>query len=262
MGAVFRGKGVFSFVPANRIERERLRRLEKADSLETPFTELLLVFADSTLEELDATLDFASAAAGGGEAGVVRQGLELLADQDSRTFEPDLMAAFLNGERSELFYAHIKRSGGGPLMFMLNPNEFEGVRLLSKIRRRGYDRRAEVVTQFPLAGRAHPGPQRGERHGQADIRSYVIDASLLPSASSARSASSRRPWWRSSPTRRWVLGLPSNSSKSCGWTRPVGTAANARPWSGARRARCSGCSSTDRSSRARCAPCGSTTEAI
>ena len=110
VGAVFRGKGVFSFVPANRIERERLRRLEKADSLEAPFTELLLVFADSTLEELDASLDFASAAAGGGEAGVVRQGLELLADQDSRTFEPDLMAAFLNGERSELFYAHIKRS--------------------------------------------------------------------------------------------------------------------------------------------------------
>jgi hypothetical protein len=181
VGAVFRGRGMFSFAPTAAVERERLRRLEKADSLASPFSELLLVFADGTLEELEAAVKFAPGANAGDVRGVVKQGLEFLADEDSRTFEPDLMSAFLNGERSELFYAHVKRSGGGPLMFMLNPNEFEAVRLLSKISRRGYSRRSEVVTQFPLQGRPRGGRVKGERLRQADIRSYVIDASLLPS---------------------------------------------------------------------------------
>ncbi len=182
VGAVFRGKGTFSFAPATAVEQERLRRMEKLDSLAAPFGEMLLVFADGTLEELEAAVKFAPGADAGLPRGVVKQGLELLADEDSRTFDPDLMSAFLNGERGELFYAHIRRGGGGPLMFMLNPNEFEGVRLLSKISRRGYSRRSEVVTQFPFRGRPRDGRVKGERLRQADVESYVIDASLPPSA--------------------------------------------------------------------------------
>jgi hypothetical protein len=180
VGAVFRGKGEFSFAPAAQVERDRLRRLEKADSLVSPFSELLLVFADGTLEELEAAVKFAPGADAGVGHGVVKQGLDFLADEDSRTFEPDLMGAFLNGERSELFYAHIKRSGGGPLMFMLNPDEFEAVRLLSKVSRRGYSRRSEVVTQFPLGGRLRTSGLKGERLRQADVESYAIETSLLP----------------------------------------------------------------------------------
>jgi hypothetical protein len=180
LGAVFRGQGIFSFAPASRVERERVRRLENADSLVVPFSELLLVFADGTLEELESATTFAFAADADEQRGVVKQGLEFLADEDSRTLDPDLMSAFLNGERSELFYAHIKRTGGGPLMFMINPNELEGVRLLSKISRRGYSRRAEVVTQFPLRGRGAVESARGERLRQADVESYVIETSLPP----------------------------------------------------------------------------------
>ncbi len=180
VGVVFRGKGVFSFAPTTAVERERLRRLENADSLAAPFSEMLLVFADGTLEELEAAVKFAPGADAGGGRGVVKQGLELLADEDSRTFEPDLMSAFLNSERGELFYAHIRRTGGGPLMFMLNPDEFEGVRLLSKVSRRGYTRRSEVVTQFPLRGRRRDGRVKGERLRQADIEHYAIEVSLPP----------------------------------------------------------------------------------
>jgi hypothetical protein len=193
VGAVFRGKGVFRFAPATTVERDRLSRLESADSLAAPFSELLLVFADGTLEELEAAVKFAPGADAGDARGAVRQGLELLADEDSRTFEPDLMGAFLNGERSDLFYAHLKRTGGGPLMFMLNPHEFEGVRLLSKVSRWGYSRRSEVVTQFPLRGRLRAGGLKGERLRQADVESYAIEASLPPRPASARSASPPRP---------------------------------------------------------------------
>jgi hypothetical protein len=182
VGVVFRGKGVFSFEPVGAIEQDRLERLEKSRRLEAPFTELVLLFADGTLAELEGAAKFGPQTPPGDLRGVVQQTLEYLSEKDSRTFEPDLMSAFLNGERSELFYAHIERSGGGPLMFMLNPNEVEAIRLGSKITRQGYSRRAEVVTQFPAQGKTWKGRISGERLRQADIRSYVIDVSLPPSA--------------------------------------------------------------------------------
>jgi hypothetical protein len=180
VAAVFRGKGSFAFAPTTAVEKDRLRRFEKTEALESPFTELMLVFADGTLEELEGAVKFGPGAVPGEVQGIARQSLKFLAEEDSRTFEPDLMGAFLNGERSELFYAHVKRAAGGPLMFMLNPNELEGVRLHSKINRRGYDRRSEVITQFPLQGRGRGGRVNGERLRQADIQSYVMDVSLPP----------------------------------------------------------------------------------
>jgi len=180
VAAVFRGTGVFSFVPATAVERERLKRFEGTDSLESPFTQLLLVFADGTLDELEAALKFGPDSTVGEMRGAIDPGLEFLADKDTRTFDPDLMGAFLNGERSELFFAHVKRKGRDPLTFMLNPNEFEGVRLQSRITRRGYSRHSEVVTQFPLQGRRRDGRTQGERLRQAGIEHYAIDVSLPP----------------------------------------------------------------------------------
>jgi len=182
VAAVFRGKGVFSFAPPTAVEKDRLKRFEKADSLESPFTELVLFFADGTLSELEGAATFGPGPVPGDLRGVVRESLKFLSEEDNRTFEPDLMSAFLNGERSPLFYAHIKRSGGGPLMFMLNPYELEGVQLQGKAVRRAWDRRSEVITQFPVRG-TNPGASvRRERLRQADVRRYVIESELLPTA--------------------------------------------------------------------------------
>ena len=111
VGAVFWGNGIFSFVPTNRLERDRLRRIEGVDSLEAPFTQLLLLFADGTLEELEAALRFGPDGEVGEMRGAIDPGLEFLADKDTRTFDPDFMSAWLNGETSELFFAHVKRKG-------------------------------------------------------------------------------------------------------------------------------------------------------
>jgi hypothetical protein len=178
VGAVFSGTGVFSFVPSTRVERDRLRRLEKVDSLESPFTELLLVFADGTADELEAALEFGPDPDVDEMRSTIQPGLEFLADRDSRTFDPDFMSAWLNGEQSELFFAYVKRKGADPVAFSINPNEVEGVRLQGRIRRLGYGRRAEVISQFPLKGRA--GQDRGERLRQAGIEHYALEVSLPP----------------------------------------------------------------------------------
>ena len=180
VGAVFEGDGVFAFVPTDRIERDRLRRLEGADSLEAPFTRLLLVFADGTLEELEGALRFGPGDEAAGLRGAIEPALEFLADRDTRTFDPDFMGAWLNGERSELFFAHVKRKGRDAIAFSINPNEFEGVRLQARIRRQGYERHGEVITQFPLRGRGRDGGVRGERLRQASVEHYAIDVSLPP----------------------------------------------------------------------------------
>ena len=99
VGAVFKGAGVFSFAPSSKVERDRLRRLEKADSLESSFTTLLLVFADGTADELEAALKFGPGPDGNDMRDAIDAGLEFLADEDSRTFDPDFMSAWLNGEQ-------------------------------------------------------------------------------------------------------------------------------------------------------------------
>jgi hypothetical protein len=152
VGAVFRGRGTFAFAPAAQMERERLARFEKADTLLTPFKELVLFFNDSTPAELRSHLTFGPGVVPEDVRNRVKSALKYLSDEDGKQFDPDLMASFLNGaeENPGLFYAHIERDGG-PLMFSVFPERNEKV-VLARPRGRGPDRLTEVVTQFAGAG--------------------------------------------------------------------------------------------------------------
>ena len=124
VAALFRGTGTFSFAPVSLVEQRRLARYENKTALEAPFTDLLLMFADTTMAELR-KLTFRAEPAPGEVRQRVRDGLKYLSDEDSKTFDPDLMSALLNGDTTDLFYAHIRREGADPLMFTLNPHEVE-----------------------------------------------------------------------------------------------------------------------------------------
>ena len=178
VGVAFRGRGTFSFTPPTSMERERLVLFLKTPSVEVPFTELVLLFADSTLAELQRKVTFAAPGEASGEVrSLVKKSLELLGDEDSRSLDPDLMAAFLNGDASDLFYAHIVREGGPPLTFMVNPFEFEGVTLATRTRWTRYTRRPEVICRFPRQG-ATPDSSASERLATATIRDYKMDVTL------------------------------------------------------------------------------------
>ena len=86
VAAVFRGKGGFAFAPRTSVEKERLKRLENTEALESPFTELMLVFADGTLEELEEAVKFGPGVVPGEVQGIAQQGLKLRrAGRDSST---------------------------------------------------------------------------------------------------------------------------------------------------------------------------------
>jgi hypothetical protein len=182
VGAVFMGTGTFSFAPPSPIEQERLSRFQKTNSLQVPFRNLVLLFADSTLTELESKLSFGP----GQPPADVRQQFQAalghISDDDSKSLDPDLMSAFLNGESSDLFYAEVGRTGEGPLMFMLNPREVESVSLGHRVRRYGWTRRSEVISRFPPGGQSRDG-QTGERPRDAAIRHYGVTTSLTQSGS-------------------------------------------------------------------------------
>jgi peptidase M1-like protein len=182
LGAVFLGSGVFSLVPPSPIERERLSRFQKSDSLETPFTSLVLLFADSTLAELESRLHFATGSIPADVRQRLKSSLAYLGDGDSKTIDPDLMSALLNGESSGVFYATVGRSNGSPLVFVVNPHEVEGVSLWQRVRRYGWTRSSEVICRFPPGGGVRPEVS-GDRTQQADIRHYQLNTSLTPSGS-------------------------------------------------------------------------------
>ena len=178
VGAVFKGQGTFSFSPPTSIEQDRLVRFEKTPSLKAPFTDVVLLFADRTLAELEGNLTFGAGRVPDDLRSGVRNSLEYLGDDDSKSLDADLMAAFLNQDSSGLFYAHINRDGGGPLMFMLNPFEVEGVTLAKRQPRTAWTHQPEVICRFPRGGTAPGVGITGDREGTAMIRDYRIEVTL------------------------------------------------------------------------------------
>jgi len=205
IGVAFSGEGTFSFSPPTKIEQDRLARFEKTPSLEASFTELVLLFADTTLAELQRTLTFGQGAAPGDLRATVRSNLEFLGDPDSKTLDPDLMAAFLNGESSDLFYAHINRDGSGPLMFMVNPFETEGVTLGKRPPRVAWTNQPEVICRFPRQGTS-PANATAERYDAAMIAQYRLEVTLAQTGMGDLSFATvaRLGIIAASPTGRWV----------------------------------------------------------
>ena len=181
VGVVFVGQGKFAFAPESPIEQSRLERIEKVRAIDTPVSAVLFLVADSTMAELEGRLSFGPGDVPGQVSSAVRDALKYLVDEPSHTPDPDLMAVLLNRQPSELFYAHIARPGGSPLMFRLDPEEFEAVQLESKVSSRQWGRQREVITQFPRRGVARPAGYTAERVHQAEVEKYAIETTLNPS---------------------------------------------------------------------------------
>lgn len=178
VAVAFQGEGTFRFAPPTHIEQQRLREFRKVTSLSEPFTDLVLLFCDSTLDELRHRLTFVPGAPPTGVADRVKEMLSYLGKTDNRSLDPDVLGPLLNRETNALFYAHMARRGADPWMFMIDPYETESVRLLVRTRHSGFTRLSEVASQFPAGGDTLAAALPRQRVEEARIARYDIESWL------------------------------------------------------------------------------------
>lgn len=179
VGAVFEGLGTFAFAPPSTIEQDRLQRFEHKRSLDDRFNELVLFFTDSTLAQFERALQFGPGEVTNSRRLLARGSLDYLGDDDTKSFDPDLMAGFLNQDQNGVFYAQINRIDGGPVMFMFDPLEGEAVTLARRAPRIAWTREPEVICKFAAGGAAAAGDSAPvERRATATIADYHLDVTL------------------------------------------------------------------------------------
>ncbi len=151
--AVFTGTGNFSFTPPGNIEKEQLERFYEKQELDKEFRYLFLIFADSTLNELEGKLNFQAGRADDEADYVLKDAIKFLDDEDSEYFDKDLMKTFLENENNGSFYAEICSAyhNSNPLFFRINPFEEEEVTLERRTNSYLHHER-EVVNQFAASG--------------------------------------------------------------------------------------------------------------
>jgi hypothetical protein len=163
VGAVFVGAGSVSFVPPLEVERAHLRRVLGDSMLSGPISGAVLVFADSTVRELERTVTFGPGTPAAAAGGNVGQALDYLVEGRERRVDATLMTALLNGTTTGYFAAYVERTRGEGVLVAIDPHEAEEVHLLRRGRLIG--QRVETVCQF----------QRGE-----DLRGGVAAVAEQP----------------------------------------------------------------------------------
>jgi hypothetical protein len=170
----FKGSGVFRYEPSTKMEQERLGEVRHEEAMNEPFSEVILLFADSTLEELERKVTFGPGDKNDGLERRLREALSYLGREDGKSLDPDFVITLLNGTHNDLFYAHMV-GRGDPWMFWIDPHEVEGVRLLGRSSGASVVRLADIITQSRRPGE-DPLDLTAERLPEARVRQYQIES--------------------------------------------------------------------------------------
>ena len=149
VGAVFQGQGRFTFAPPLPAERVELQRFAGSPTLDDAFSEAILIFADSTADQLH-PLAFRPAVAPAEVADHVHDLLSSLEGDKEGSLRSDVIGPLLNGEATGFFLARLERGNGGAILFEINPDASEAVQLFRPVSHRQWGRNWTVVARFPL----------------------------------------------------------------------------------------------------------------
>ena len=217
VGAVSVGNGTFSFAPAHPGRAGPACAVPEGRFAGSPVHRgLVLSLRRHHPGRAGRRVEFAPDAGARRVGGSVKEGLEVPGrTEDSRTFDPDLMGAFLNGETSDCSMPTSATER--------RPAHVHGSTRTSS---RGCGSRARVsawmgsgarrsITQFPRRGTRRPARRAMRRAHQAGRRAGATPSNrqlLRPASASSASPRPRRS--RSSRTPRSGRGWPSSCSRS------------------------------------------------
>ena len=205
VAAVFRGEGRFTFAPPNPTERFELQRFSSKSSLDDAITEVVMIFADSTADQLRA-LTFGTAEIPGDVADHARGLVNSLKGSEEGSFESAVMGPLLNGVNTGFFLARVERPGGA-VLFQIDPDNAEAVQLYRPVGRIRWGTEWGMVTKFPqrqpLTGTAGAWILR-ER---LSVPQYAMDVQLIstPSVNLNFAASATLTATAVEPVGPWLL---------------------------------------------------------
>lgn len=148
VAAIFLGEGKVTITPPTSIEQEQLYRFYETRTLEKNFKILFLIFADSTLEQLQKNLIFDQGKIGGEVQDQIDICLQYLSDKKDRYFDASILKTFFDNQSNGLFYAHFAEKTTEPMFFVIDPYEVEEVRILHRAETVSFYSIPEVVCQF------------------------------------------------------------------------------------------------------------------
>ena len=112
VAAVFEGIGRFTFTPTLPSEQGELHRILGAPALDDTLSEAVLLFADSTMSQLQG-LTFGAGEIPGEVKDHARDLVDSFKGKNEGSFDPGVMEPLLNGENSGLFVARLDLAKGG-----------------------------------------------------------------------------------------------------------------------------------------------------
>ncbi|HYU29984.1 MAG TPA: M1 family aminopeptidase [Gemmatimonadales bacterium] len=157
VGAVFRGAGRITLHPPHPAEQEALRRLVGSAALNDSVDEVILIFSDSTANQLR-SLTFAAGDVPGDVRGDVRDFIGSLRGRKDNTFNASVLRSLLNDESDGFFMAHVRRVHGTPLILQIDPAIVESVQLLKPASGLIRFTNWSLVTQFAPTGSPGEAP--------------------------------------------------------------------------------------------------------
>jgi hypothetical protein len=181
VAAVFSGRGTIQFTPHSEIERQQLRRFYSTPTLRRPFRRLTMVFADTTLAELQSALRFAPDTLGS-LSRVWGESFAYFTWKRIHAVRPMCVARMLvEREDDGLFWAlAADAKNEDPLFFTLDPSMTERVSLARRPEddrwgmRRLYN--AEDVCRFFATG--DPDTLRRDENPRVDASAVRLDIDL------------------------------------------------------------------------------------
>jgi hypothetical protein len=177
VGAVFEGSGRFVLTPPIAVEQAELKRFAGDTTLDDSLHEVILIFADSTGDQLHG-LTFGPGDVPGEVGNHVGSLINTFKGDKEGSFDGAVMGPLLNGETSGFFLARVARNHGDAVLFELDPAMSEAVQLFKPVPRARWGTSWAVVTRFAAARRPASASAEWYYRNRLRIPRYKLDVQV------------------------------------------------------------------------------------
>ncbi len=174
---VFKGKGQLQMTPPTQVEREQLQRNCGGQSLEQEFESMVLVFYDSTFQQLTEGTTFKTCSDSVALRDVLRKSSKYLQQKSGTLTLPTLAPRAFDGFSDHYFNALVFTGANREYLYQIDPLDQEPVKLYrSYIGHEVGD--LELISEFFEAEEYVKGPDYSKRNSMFDIVSYRIESTI------------------------------------------------------------------------------------